>query len=484
MSRTKLFLENFLVYGLGSILSKMAPLIMLPIVTRLMPNTTYYGLSDLSSITVTFGSSVAIMGMYDAMFRMFFEKDDILYKKEVCSSSLFFVTLNGLFLCIILFIFNSYFSQWIFDDYKYINLFNLTVITIFLRTLSSIVIAPTRMQNKRKLFLFTNTLTPIIAYSISIPMLINKNYLYALPTSALLTSLIMFLFFFLINIKWFDIKKINISTMKEMLRIGVPLMPSFLIYWIFTSCDRLMISKILGNQYVGIYGIGAKVASVSQFIYIAFSSGWQFFAFSTMKDKDQIELTSKIFEYLALVAFLCFIVITPFSNTIFRLFFVGDYIDGYLVFPYLFLSPLILMLFQTIVNQFLVIKKTWPSTIILLAGAIVNIIFNYVLIRNIGIEGAAIATLLGYATSVLLCAFTLWKIKLINVPKRFIMMNLSIIWYIMIWRTFFIFKLYFSIPLTFIQIYILYYLYKLDFNKAYKKLKNYITELKLKKKEA
>ena len=84
MNKFKLFIENFLVYGLGGIISKIIPLIMVPIVTRLMPDTTYYGISDLSNTVVSFGSAIAVMGMYDAMYRMFFEKDEDSYKKTVC----------------------------------------------------------------------------------------------------------------------------------------------------------------------------------------------------------------------------------------------------------------------------------------------------------------------------------------------------------------------------------------------------------------
>lgn len=81
MNKFKLFIENFLVYGLGGIMSKIIPLIMVPIVTRLMPTTDYFGLSDLSNTVVQFASSIAVMGMYDAMYRMFFEKDEVEYKK-------------------------------------------------------------------------------------------------------------------------------------------------------------------------------------------------------------------------------------------------------------------------------------------------------------------------------------------------------------------------------------------------------------------
>lgn len=69
------------------------------------------------------------------------------------------------------------------------------------------------------------------------------------------------------------------------------------------------------------------------------------------------------------------------------------YLSGYIVAPYLFLAPLLQMLFQVACNQFIVVKKTWPNMFILSVGAIVNIIANYFQIPRIGIEGAAIATL-------------------------------------------------------------------------------------------
>ena len=81
MNRTKLFFSNFLIYGLGGAMSKIIPLIMVPIITRLMPSSFFYGLSDISNTIVSLFTSIALMGMYDAMYRMFFEKNEDKYKK-------------------------------------------------------------------------------------------------------------------------------------------------------------------------------------------------------------------------------------------------------------------------------------------------------------------------------------------------------------------------------------------------------------------
>ena len=93
---------------------------------------------------------------------------------------------------------------------------------------------------------------------------------------------------------------------------------------------------------------------------------------------------------------------------------------GYQVAPYLFLSPLLLMLFQIAGNQLLVIKKSYWSTISLIAGAGLNVFLNYLLIPLLGIEGASIATLIGYSSSVVIMAVITAKMKLLNIQRRFI----------------------------------------------------------------
>ena len=54
MSKAKIFMENMVVYGVGGIISKIIPLLMLPIITRIMPSTEYFGIVYLSNTLVSF----------------------------------------------------------------------------------------------------------------------------------------------------------------------------------------------------------------------------------------------------------------------------------------------------------------------------------------------------------------------------------------------------------------------------------------------
>lgn len=434
MGKLRLFLENFLVYGFGGIISKMIPLLMLPIVTRLMPGTEYFGLSDLSNTAVSFGSAIAVIGMYDAMYRMFFEKDDIEFKKSICATTLAFTVGMSILVTAIMIAGKTIIAKYFFGDVKYTYLVYITAITTLVSATNSIISAPTRMQNKRKVFLVANTLSPLLSYGISIPLILAGHYIIALPLAALIAGASTELIFWVLNHSWFDFKKFDKRHLKPLLKIAVPLFPNFLIYWLFNSSDKLMITNLVGVGAAGIYSVGSKLGHASQLIYTAFAGGWQFFAFSTMKEDDQVESNSKIFEYLGIISFGITAYVCAVSFPLFRTFFAKRYLSGYVIAPYLFLAPLLQMLFQVEANQFLVVKKTWPNMLILMSGAILNVILNFTLIPAFGIEGAAIATLTGYILSDVICTVVLCKMKLMVISFRFIFASICMAGFFIIWR--------------------------------------------------
>lgn len=438
MNKFKLFIENFLVYGLGSVISKVIPLIMLPIITRLMPDPAFYGLFDLSNTITSFGTAIAILGMYDAMFRYFFEKDDEEYRKDICSTAFIFTLGTSIAIFLLMILFEKEIAVWVFADEQYGLLVYLTAIATLLGATNGIISAPTRMQNKRKVFLVTNTLSPIIGYTVSIPLLLAGHYLVALPLAGIVSSFLLEGAFAYMNRHFFSFNRFHGEYLRNMLKLAVPLAPTFLVYWVFNSADRLMISNMLGVQANGIYSIGSKLGLASQFIYQAFAGGWQYFAFSTMKEENQVESNSKVFEYLGIVSFISCMFICAISKEFYELVFTGEYVAGYIVSPYLFLAPLLLMLYQVIANQFLVVKKTWPGTVVLTLGALSNVVFNYLLIPILGVEGAGIATLCGYVLTVFLASAVLIKMHLLIISKKFLVSVGIMVLYFIIWRWCFI----------------------------------------------
>lgn len=438
VKRIKLLVENVFVYGLGGIISKIIPLLMVPIITRIIPETQYYGLSDLSSTLVSFASSLAIMGMYDAMYRMFFEEENVRFQKRVCSTALTFTLLTSLVVFALMLLMKDFLARLFFADAKYAYLVYISATATLVGATNSIIAAPTRMQNKRKIFLVTNTVGPILGYLVAVPLLLNGYYVIAMPIASLISAAILELVFVRLNHKWFNFREFDFCLLKQLLVIAVPTLPVFLIYWVFNSSDRLMISNILDPGAAGVYAVGSKLGLASQLIYTAFAGGWQFFSFSTMREQDQVKNNSLIFEYLAAISFCATAFICAWSNPFYELLFEKEYVIGYIVSPYLFLAPLLQMLFQVLANQFIIIKKTWPIAAILWVGAIFNILANLVLIPFLGIEGAAIATLLGYFISDVIAVVVLVRTKLMICSIRIVVAAIAMGTYFVAWRLLFV----------------------------------------------
>ena len=435
-NRGKLFIENFLVYGLGGTISRFIPMIMLPIITRLYPSSEYVGLNDLSTTFISFAAALALCGMYDAMFRLFFDDEKLDFQKQICSTALIFVTCTTLILGVIFLVFRKEVAAWYFGSEDCETLVIITILGFMVNSTNQIVSAPTRIQNKRKVFLVTNTLSPVISYSIAIPLILKGYYLVAIPLATIVSGVTLEISFGVLNKTYFSIKSFRWGKVKDLLKIGLPLMPNFIVYWIYNSADKVMISQILGNSYTGVYSVASKIGHISNLIYTAFAGGWLYFSYSTMNDDDQVQLKSDIFEYLGVISFFCTIALAAVSRLGFKLLFTEEYIEGYLVAPYLFLAPLLLMLYQVIANQFTIIKKTYMNLLALSSGAVLNVIFNFVMVPLIGIEGASIATVLGYILSLVMCIFLLRKMKLININHKVKYNVIIFMGYFVIWRVF------------------------------------------------
>ena len=166
-------------------------------------------MSDLSNTLVQFGSAIAVMGMYDAMYRMFFEKEDENYKKSICSTALMFTIFTSIIVFVIMIILKELIAKYFFSNAKYAYIVYLSAMATLLGATNSIISAPTPMQNKRKIFLITNTISPLLSYSISIPLLLNGYYTIALPLAAVIPGITMELSFGVMNYKWFNKKRFN-----------------------------------------------------------------------------------------------------------------------------------------------------------------------------------------------------------------------------------------------------------------------------------
>ncbi|MDY0276984.1 MAG: oligosaccharide flippase family protein [Acholeplasma sp.] len=423
-----LLLENFFAYGLISVLDKIIPFLMLPIITRILPDTSAFGSYDLFNTIVGLGVAIAGLGIFDAMFREFFERTEIEHQKSVTSTSLLITGISSIILGLLFSIFAKQLSMLFFNDPSFSLVIYLSVIAIVISVYASIVRAPTRMQNKRTIYIVSGIIQSIILYGVSIFLIFRGWSFYGLIIGFISSYLFLLIFYFFQNKKYFSFRFINKSTGKELLKIGIPLVATSVIYWVFHSLDRVMIANIIGLPEVGVYSAGAKVASISNIVRLAFAGGWGYFLYSSMKDKNHHETIKLVLSIVSLLTSVLLVSALLFKNTLITLLLSSEYSSANSVFIYLFMSPLFLIAFQIISDQFIVIKKSYLITISLFIGALLNILLNLLLIPIRGIEGAAFATFFSYVVAILISIIIArkFKIEIISVSFTLNMILISI----------------------------------------------------------
>lgn len=420
MNKRKLLFENFIIYGFGQIIYKIIPIITLPIITRIMPDSSFYlGYNDLATTLISLVSIIGLMGQYDAVFRLFFDYENSETEKriEICSTAVILSTGFSTCCVLIILMFYKQIGQFWFEDGEQSALLFLCCISILATNISNLVMTPTRILNQRRRFITGNVGASIIAYSISIYMVCKGNYMLAMPMGALLSQIFNIIYYGFFNHRWFSFTAFRKECILPLLKIGIPLMPTFLIFWIYSSFDRIMILKMLGVHANGLLAVAGKLAQISQLLTMAFATGWSYYNFATMKDKKHVEDFSKIINYYVTLGFFMFALCRLFGDFLMSLFFTENYASLGSTFAYLFLAPIVNSIFQLMGSQFLIIKKTLYSSIIAATGVTLNLALNIVLIHSQGIKGAAMATVASYFAIVVIAALILYKKKMFYVYK-------------------------------------------------------------------
>lgn len=408
-SRYKLLISNFFVFGFSRIIVMLVPLILLPIISRNMPDITFFGVASIFTTIMSLVTHIVILGTTDSAIRLSFDYEDVLRKRETYSTTRVIVVSMNLLFILFGWIFKESFSLLFFGSAYYSNIFLLSLFAALINSMTYVYSAPSRVKNNRKLFVFSSAISTISTYLIALLLINNGNFLYALPVGTVVGMSLSFIVFYIMEKKEFSFRYFKKHHAKKIIIIGAPLVMAYLSLWVYQSADKILLTRFADLAEVGIYSVGAKVATIATLVYIAFNTGWSYFSYKTMNDKDQVKLISNIYRFFFVIMLLVINVANITMLFIFKLIFVGDYVLGAFVAPLLLSTPFIQVLIQTVATQYLIDKKTLLYSVAQLLGLIINISLNIPMIILLGAYGASIATVFSYLVPLLILLLTSLK---------------------------------------------------------------------------
>jgi len=248
------------------------------------------------------------------------------------------------------------------------------------------------------------------------------SYLKAFLISYFAVSVIGLRYFF-INYKPCKKSIISVSNLKDLLKLGIPLVPAGLMLMLLTWADRYILNLYVSLAIVGIYTVGYKFSGIiNSFVVTPFGQALSPMVFKQFaKSRDEYKKTmSRVFKYYWLVMSTLVIGYFVVLKEIYQLIINVKYIEGYNIIA-IVLFGIILWGATNLLGATVIMKeKTGKMFLFTSISVLVNIGLNFIFIPTYGMYGAAVATLLSYILQFIMVFVYSQKLVFIAYDYRFI----------------------------------------------------------------
>jgi len=403
MNKYKTLISNTALISLGTFGSKLLVFLMVRFYTGYL-TTAEYGTSDLITQTANLLLPIISLGITNGVFR--FAIDSNCDKKSVFSSGFFSIAAGGMLFLIIAPLLTLVRQ---FDGYIW-----LIVIYTMASCYHSLCSQYIRAIGKTAFFAIQGIVNTSLVILLNILFLaVFDMGITGYVLSVVLADGLSALLIFIKEKLWRQITlKIDKAILKSMLVYSIPMIPTTIFWWVTSVSDRYMVSGFIGTEANGIYAVSYKVPTFLTLLSTVFMQAWQFSAVTESENdkKEHIDFFSKVWSSFQSVMFLAGAAIIAFSIPVIKLLTTPDYYSAWKFIPLLAAS----MVFNSFANfmgsVYVVEKRSKNSFLTAMLGAVLNIIFNFILIPTpLGVQGAAIATFISY--------FAIFVIRAINVQK-------------------------------------------------------------------
>lgn len=387
-SKVKNLSKNTLILGIGNFSSKILVFFLVPLYTSVL-STDEYGNYDLAVTTIQLLAPIITVNIADAVMRYLFDKDK--NKEDVASIGFNYLAVSSVVFVLLLMICTQIKRPaFLLDNTIWIFLYYIGY--IFQAYFCQLAKGVERVID----ICIAGVLGTLVTLLLNILLLlVFKTGIWGFFVANTLGNFAQILFYFFRIKAWKIIHSISRKSKNlqlEMVKYSAPLILSSLAWAINNSLDKYMVNYFSGPSESGLLGIAYKIPTIMNVCSMFFIQAWQISAIAELESGNAKSFFSKVY-----IAFNTFVSVgcsglILFTRPISRILFANEFYIAWKYVPFLLLS-MCFSLSATFIGPLLAAKKDSKSMAnSAVAGAIVNIVMNYILIKNIGVIGATIAT--------------------------------------------------------------------------------------------
>lgn len=385
-----------MIYGISGTIASSIGIFLIPIYTRIFSPSDYGIIALITTLTGLIGMFI-VLGLDNSSARWFYDSDKVRDQKYTISSWFWCQLSVSCIIAIVLFIIAPQLSGILLKSKDHAILIRIAALTIPFGTFIKVLGNWLRYQRRAWTTSIFSTANSLGTIGIIVLFVVVYRWgLIGIYSARLIAAAITALIAVAILKTWINPVLVSWKRLKEMLIYGLPLVPAAIASWIIISSDRFILQMFHETSEVGLYSVAAALASGVALFTGAFQMAWGPFAFSIYREKESLNVYSKVFSLYALM--FCFLgtAVSLFAPLLLRILTTPEYYKANSCIPYLVFSYIAIGATYVISIGSGIVKRSTPIAIGIFIGAAVNIILNFLLIPHYAKEGAAIATLISY----------------------------------------------------------------------------------------
>lgn len=391
-------LHNSIIYLGSSVFSKAIPFMLLPVLTKYL-SPEEYGVLSIFQLMISFFTAFIGMNMSMNVSKNFF-KYTKLQTSLMIGNILIILSLTTVIYFVITLCVSFYYQEIFSVPSNWVVLVPLLSFMLMINTINLTIL---RNQEKAYLFGVFEVINTAINMGVTILLLVMYHYGWYARAGGIIIA---YTFFFIISLLYmkkngFIILRYEREEARRILKLSIPLIPHVIGGIIIALSDRFFIEKMVSLEEVGIYSIGYMFGMVVVLFTDAFLKAWSPWFYKMLSNAD-ITKKAKIVKYSYLYILATFII--AFSISIFAKFIIPYVVDvryaGAEIYVFWIAIGYAVHGVYKIFFPYLVhISKTSFLAVSTVIAAVLNLIFNYFLIKEYGAIGAAYATVFSFIVS-------------------------------------------------------------------------------------
>tara|TARA_R100000935_G_scaffold4427_1_gene10461 strand:+ start:9323 stop:10591 length:1269 start_codon:yes stop_codon:yes gene_type:complete len=387
------FISGTGVYLFSNILNGIIPFILLPILTRYLNPSEYGEVAMFQTLCGAIGGFVGIT-FVGAVGRKYYD-DDLKQSElaEFIGSCIQLVLIFSLIVLSIFFLFQNQLSEWVGIKSEYILWAVLVAsCTVIIRIrlgqwqVQKKAIKYGVLQISQSLFNMLLSLLLVVVLLKGAEGRINAQIIISL-------IFVIVALFLLKKDKLLKILTWRKDYLVEALRFGVPLIPHTAGAFLLMSVDRFVINKEIGLAEAGIYMVAVQLTTTIGLVFDAINKAYVPWLFEKLKadqykEKRKIVKLTYIWFFLIILGVMLVFLIGPQLVVLIA----GEqYAQAGRVVGWLALGQGFQGMYFMVTNYIFFSKKTGLLSVASISSGVLNLILLIVLVRLLGLEGAAIA---------------------------------------------------------------------------------------------